>query len=422
MILRARIVLAEPGTRIESGAVAIGDGRIKAIGRWDAVARTQAGPVIDLGEVILCPGLINAHCHLDFAHMAGQLVPGASFPEWIQSLLELRSSWTHDDVACSWLDGARMLLERGVTTVADHETYPLLLDRLLPLTPLRVFSFIELVDLRQGSHLESKVLDATNRIQGLERYPGWRGLSPHAPYTTTDRLLRLIVSACRMRQWRISIHAAESEPEYAMFMCQRGPMYNWLQRQREMKDCGRISPVRHLAAAGLLGEDCLVVHGNYVGFSDASLLARNRASVVHCPRSHEYFRHRMFRAEMMLSRGINLCLGTDSMASVLSNRGQQPRLDLFAEMRLFSSKHPGISPETIFAMATSHGARALGLGHALGRLASGYWADLVAIPYSGQAKTTVEALIHHQGPVTASMIHGHWVFNQHSKPECRSQT
>jgi cytosine/adenosine deaminase-related metal-dependent hydrolase len=195
-------------------------------------------------------------------------------------------------------------------------------------------------------------------------------------------------------------------------------MYEWLKRQRDMSDCGRGSPIRHLMAAGLRGKDSLMVHANYVSARDAALMGRQGVSVAHCPHSHAYFRHRPFRASMMASAGINLCLGTDSLASTLMPRGTQARLDLLSEMRLFRSKHALFSPQTVLAMATHNGARALGLEHCLGRLKPGYWADLIAVPYQGQgsAAAAVEALIHHQGPVAASMIDGRWVI----APNCAS--
>jgi aminodeoxyfutalosine deaminase len=421
LILRARLVLTQADTWIESGAVIIRQGRIVAVGRCPAEISTAQGDVVDLGEVVLCPGLINTHCHLDFTHMAGQLAPTATFPEWIQSLLHLRSSWSDDDVAASWLDGARSLLAHGVTTVADHETYPHLLKLLLPQTPLRVYSFIELVDLRSGPHLAMKVQAACEQARSLQAVAGWRGLAPHAPYTTTGPFIQQIAAACRTQGWRLSVHAAESESEYSMFMRQRGPMHDWLKRQRDMSDCGQGSPLRYLANAQLLGEDCLVVHANYAGTHDAHLLARKRVSVAHCPQSHAYFGHRPFRAQMMAAAGVNLCLGTDSLASTLVPRGTRPQLSLINEIRLFRSKHASFSPQSVFAMATINGAKALGLDSCLGRLLPGYWADLIAIGYDGPASSAVEAILHYEGRVSASMIDGRWIIAPNCAPAGRRE-
>jgi aminodeoxyfutalosine deaminase len=409
MILKARTVISRADTTIDSGAVVLDDHRICAVDRCERIRQHYGGPLLDLGDVILCPGLINAHCHLDFTRMAGQLSPPSNFPDWIQSLLALRSTWTDQNLVESWLEGARMLVEHGVTTVADHETYPLMLPQLLPQTPLRVFSFIELVDLRGGDHLAAKVEAAVSLARSLTGMDGWRGISPHAPYTTTHSFLKLIATACRQNAWRMSVHAAESESEYAMFRWSRGPMFDWLKNQREVADCGRSSPMRQLAKAGILGEDCLVVHANYLGTRDAALLGRLGASVVHCPNSHAYFSHRPFRYRTLASAGVNICFGTDSLASTLAPRGRPAQLDLLGEIRLFNTRCPGIAPPQLFAMSTMHGAKALGLERVLGELAPGFLADLIVIPYAGPAATAAEAWLHHEGPVAGSMINGRWV-------------
>ena len=67
MILRARIVLPIEGAPIGDGAVAIAGNTISAVGRYADVRACSAGEVIDLGERVLMPGLVNAHCHLDYS-------------------------------------------------------------------------------------------------------------------------------------------------------------------------------------------------------------------------------------------------------------------------------------------------------------------------------------------------------------------
>jgi cytosine/adenosine deaminase-related metal-dependent hydrolase len=187
-------------------------------------------------------------------------------------------------------------------------------------------------------------------------------------------------------------------------------MHEWLQRnQRDLSDCGLGSPVAHLARHRLLGENVLAVHVNCLARGDATLLAKNRTSVVHCPRSHDYFRHPSFERARLASAGVNICLGTDSLATVRKTGRQKPNLDMFAEMRLLADKDHAISPAELLKMATVNGARALGLAGDLGELTFGALADVVAIPFSGKAKAGYDAALEHTGNVSASMIEGRWV-------------
>src|SRR5262245_40606068 len=105
MLLRARLVLPVTQPPLENGAVEIRSGLITAVGRWeDLRSRATPAEVVDLGETILLPGLVNAHCHLDYTHMAGMIYPPRTFPDWIKSILALKSGWDYSDYAASWID------------------------------------------------------------------------------------------------------------------------------------------------------------------------------------------------------------------------------------------------------------------------------------------------------------------------------
>ena len=153
-------------------------------------------------------------------------------------------------------------------------------------------------------------------------------LSPHAPYSTLPELLRLSAEIARERNWRITTHVAESEQEFEMFMHARGKMFDWLQRnERDNSDCGLGSPVAHLARNGLLGENLLAIHVNLLAPGDAELLGEHQVHVVHCPRSHDYFRHPPFPRRQLADAGVNLCLGTDSLSTVRKTEKAKTRTE-----------------------------------------------------------------------------------------------
>ena len=191
-----------------------------------------------------------------------------------------------------------------------------------------------------------------------------------------------------------------------MFMFRRGPMFEWLEHQRPMDDCGHGSPVRHLDRCGLLGARHLLAHVNYLWDGDARLLAERGASVVHCPQSHAYFRHHRFPRTDLAEAGVNLCLGTDSLASTRFAKGRPQELSLFDEMRVLAATDSQVSPDEILAMATVNGARALGLLGEVGAIAPGHKADLVAVPFSGELSRATDAVVHHDGDVAAAWIDG----------------
>lgn len=409
LLLRARLVLPVSAPPIPDGAVRVSGKRIVAVGRWRDLSHESARTTLDLGDVILLPGLVNAHCHLDYTDMAGEILRPKLFSDWLKLITTAKGGWTDSDFARSWLRGADMLLRTGTTTVADMEAVPQLLPGVWRSTPLRVFSFLEMITVKPDREPSRVLQEALNRIAALRVSRCRAGLSPHAPYTTVPELLRLSARAARRRRWTLTTHAAESALEYEMFAHGRGEMFDWLKRSgRDMSDCGLGSPIEHLERCGALGGNLLIAHANYLGRRDAALLSKRGAHIVHCPRSHSYFRHRPFPLRRLARAGVNICLGTDSLASVYQARRQPVELSMFEEMRAAAKAHPRLSCQAIVRLATVNGARALGLPGRVGELSPNAFADLIALPFTGRPREACEALLHHTGSVFGSMIDGRW--------------
>jgi aminodeoxyfutalosine deaminase len=409
MLLRARIVLPVCKPPVENGAVLISQNRIAAVGPWRELAARDPEPPVDLGAAILLPGLINSHCHLDYTDMAG-LPPQKLFSDWIKGLVALKSASSYTEYADAWLRGAKMLARTGTTMVADIEAVPELLPEVWSSTPLRVASFLELTGVRSRRKPEEILQEAAARLETLSPRLGFVGLSPHALYSTQPALLRQTADLARRRRWRLTMHVAESVEEFDMYLHRRGPMFDWLRKQREMSDCGLGTPVAQVERCRLLGPNFLAVHANLLETHDIEALARTRTSVVHCPRSHAYFGHRPFPYKQLAAAGVNICLGTDSLASIDTTGRGKAELNMFAEMRAFALRNSAVVPEEVLCMATQNGARALGWQARVGGLFRNALADMITLPYTGKTAGAAEAVVHYAGNVSASMIDGEWIF------------
>lgn len=134
-------------------------------------------------------------------------------------------------------------------------------------------------------------------------------------------------------------------------------------------------PIRFAASLGLLDyEKTLLAHVNYCDDAELAILAKGVASVVYCPRTHAYFGHPPHRWREMLAAGVNVAVGTDSLAS-------SPSLDLMDDLRLLRKIAPEVPAADLWAMATRRGAAALGLTDC-GTLTVGKRADAVAFDVS----------------------------------------
>ena len=142
---------------------------------------------------------------------------------------------------------------------------------------------------------------------------------------------------------------------------------------------------------GVLGPQTVLAHANYVSDSDIALIAASGASVAYCPRTHAAFGHPPHRFRDMLRAGVNVCLGTDSLAS-------NPSLSILDELRLLQSKCHDVAPEDLLALGTLRGACALGFSHAVGSLTPGKSADFAVIPLPATAPTWDETLNSRNAP------------------------
>ncbi len=400
MLLRARIVVPVSQPPIADGFVRVEGNRIARVGAW---ADVEAGPdAQDLGEVILLPGLVNAHGHLDYTDFAGAIPAPQSFTDWIDAIVDLKADVDAAAHRASWLHGASQCLRHGTTTLGNIETRREKLPDLWAATRLRMVSFLELIVLREQSDASQAVTEAVEWINTHSPPRGRVGLSPHAPYTTKPDLLQ----ACAATGLPLAMHLAESIEEDAMFREGRGPLFDRIAKAgRVMDDCGGVSPVAHAHRHGVLREGALAIHGNYLDDADIELLAKSRVSLVHCPRSHDYFSHAPFQAASLRSAGVNLCLGTDSLATV---RDADAELSLFDELRVHYAACPDLALESLLSCVTVNPARALGMAGQVGELSDGAFADLMTVPYAGPVESALDVVLQHAGPVRDVMVDGNW--------------
>jgi aminodeoxyfutalosine deaminase len=399
---RCRILVTMDGAPIENGVFVTDGPRIMEIGAARDILRRHRGPVVDIGEVVVMPGLINAHCHLDYSLMRGAILYVRSFSQWVGRINSLKRSLTDQDYVRAIQLGFEELRRNGVTTVFDIVATPQILP-LLPPPPIRTWSFLELIDVRPRPWIEETAFGSWLFFSENRERLGGFGLSPHAPYTASAKMYELALECSRVLHLPITTHVAESPEEYEMFADSRGQLYDLLRKLgRPMSDCGSTSPLRHLIENGLINHDCILAHMNELDDRDLGLLDgpqwRN-LQIVHCPKSHRFLHHKRFPLEELMERGLNICLGTDSLAS-------NDSLDLFSEMRIAKKIYPTLSARDLLEMVTIRPARALKLERSLGKIAPGHMADAIAIPFKGRAHDVCESIVQTRGPIKWMMING----------------
>ena len=403
MIIRACSIVTMDGPPVENGAVAISADRIAEVGKFPEIsARHSAQEVVDLGEQALLPGLINAHCHLDYTCFRGTIPRQKSFTDWIRVINAEKAKLSPEDYVASINEGFAEAKRFGTSTIANLTAFPELVSHIQ--SPIRTWWFAELIDLRDPSRANEIVDAALEQLKATEHC----GLAPHAPFTASANLYRRCEEIAGSKDVLLTTHLAESREEMSMFRGGNGPLYGFLKEiGRDMTDCQQRTPLgqfseilRDSSTSVGMTENWIVVHLNELADDDFDLLAssRKKFSVIHCPRSHDYFGHSPFQFHKLRELGSNICLGTDSL-------GSNDDLSLFAEMRAFQKKFPNVRPEDILKMVTVNSAHSLHQENSLGKVRSGFVADLIAVPCE-RSTSAFEEILGFDQPVSWSMVGG----------------
>jgi 5-methylthioadenosine/S-adenosylhomocysteine deaminase len=187
-------------------------------------------------------------------------------------------------------------------------------------------------------------------------------LAPHAPFTVSDASFRKIAVYSDELDLPVHVHLHETADEIREGLAAHGTR-----------------PIRRLQEAGLLGPNLIAVHAVHLTEEEIALLAAHGCHVAHCATSNLKLASGIAPVARLAQAGVNVGLGTDGAAS-------NNRLDVLAEMRLAALLAKGgagdataLPAHDVLAMATLHGARALGLEDLTGSLTRGKFADMTAI-------------------------------------------
>jgi cytosine/adenosine deaminase-related metal-dependent hydrolase len=406
LALQARFVFPVVGPPIVDGVVTVHGSKIVAVGR-----KTAGTAVRDLGNVAVLPGLVNAHTHLEFSHLAMPLgTPGTSLPDWIRQTVASRRAIADAGHAAAVAHGLRESLAAGTTTLGEIATRDWRPAERGLAPNLRIF--FELIA-PLADRVPAAILAAEQFLQAVGPAFIYLALSPHAPYTVHPRLLAALVALAQRFQVPLAMHLAESREELELLRSGCGPFcglladFNAWDPQRDARYPRVLDYLHQLAHA----PRALVIHGNYLDEAETQFLAAHAdtMAVVYCPRTHHFFRHAAYPLAQMLELGVSMALGTDSRAS-------NPDLSLFEEMRFVAEHHPELDGAVVLALGTIGGAAALGLADRIGTLEAGKQADFVVVQLDqSTVEDPHELVFAPSARVVQTWAGGHMVYDADAK-------
>ncbi len=339
---RADWVFTGVGEPIKDGVLIEQDGMLVEYASWK---HQQID--VDLGQSLIIPGLVNAHTHLDLGALRGKLPPPTQFTDWLVQVIAYRRQVNASEWTASIHEGIRESIRHGTTWLGDISYNGESLDALQS-TGLNYLVFREIIGMkRERAEL---AMDLADDWVNDDSNTGGRGLSPHAPYTVSEGLLTLL-HAC-FHQVPMAMHVAETREELQLLNDKAGPFRDFLQSLgvwHPDQFFGSIDDVIHLLDDL---DQAYLVHGNYLTREQWQRLS-STTTVVYCPRTHAYFGHEPHPYLAMLADGVNVALGTDSLAS-------NPDLSILNECRfLWQRDRDKLDGPTLMKLATHTGKTAL---------------------------------------------------------------
>ena len=400
---QAKWIVPVEGRPLEGGVIAVHDGRIVTVG---GAAPASA---IDLGEVAIIPGLVNAHTHLEFSALAEPLSPELPFTAWLQRVVAYRREYPAV-VSQAIEQGLSEAVAGGTTLIGDIATSGWTpQDYLLPgrVGP-RIVVFQELLGLSPERIEPLQQLAEMHLRDEADGPIARRMLSPHAPYSVHPDVLEHVIQQTATQRGRtLAIHLAETAAERELLASGSGEFRTFLEKMGVWQEhvFGGRSYIDLLEQLSELPRG-LIVHGNDLRDQELLRLAQfPHLTMVYCPRTHAAFGHPPHPWLTLLSLGGSVAIGTDSRAS-------NPDVNLWNEVQFLAERFPDVPHHTLLKLATLNGASALGLRSECGSITPGKRADFAIVSLRDPAFRDPNFDLFAPGNhVVGTMIGGQWAID-----------
>jgi len=352
-------VCADP---IKNGIVTVDDfGKIISV--TDQNTSTTNAPVEHLSGII-CPGFINTHCHLELSHLREKVDQHKGLVNFILDVQKFRGAENNLVLEAAEMADKEMY-ENGIVAVGDISNTNITIP-IKKSSNLYYHSFIEMFSFspEKANETFDKALSLLNEFKPLPA-----SITPHAPYSVSKELFKLIQKYCETGQNLISIHNQECDDENKFYRYKQGSI-NDLYAHFGI-DITHFKPQARNSLQSIIPllsnkQEILMVHNTCTNLKDIYFIKRFDRKIhwCFCPNANLYIENKLPKVELFVGQGHNITLGTDSLAS-------NSKLCILSEMRTIQQKFPSISTAKLIEWGTINGAKYLGIGDEKGTLETG---------------------------------------------------
>jgi cytosine/adenosine deaminase-related metal-dependent hydrolase len=323
----------------------------------DIVDKSAINPQeVQVLEGILSPGFINTHCHLELSHMKGKVHTGTGLLPFIESVVKTRGA-SEEAIQTAIETADKEMYETGIVAVGDisnqNDTF-----RIKAQSNINYYTFIECFDFMVEANAQATYQQYKAVYDQLETGSGnKKSFVPHAPYSVSDTLYRLIKTANEAHA-TISIHNQETPPESELFATKTGGFVDFYKsfdiHLDHFQPTGKSSILSALPHLNPTNKN-LFVHNTLTSKEDI-LAAQQVLGNVYwatCANANLYIENRLPNYQYFIDTNAKLTIGTDSLTS-------NWQLNILEEMKTIQRYQSYVTLEQLFTWATINGAEALG--------------------------------------------------------------
>ena len=405
-ILSAEWILFSPEEKpYKHGCIVIEKDKIIDLGpKEEIIPKYQNAELINLGNKLIFPGLVNAHTHVPMSIFRG-IAEDLPLMVWLKEYIfpiesRLRKEWVYWGTKLSLIE----MIKSGITLFCDMYLFEPEVIKAIEEVGLKVLAGEGLFDFPSPSYgpLEKGFELTQELLENFDKHPRIKlAVSPHTLYTCSPETVKKCLNIAEKYNAKIHIHLCETKDEII-----------------EVKKKYGKKPIQILHELGGINENLIAIHCVKLTQEEIELMAKKDAKIVHCPESNLKLGSGIAPLTEMLRAGIKLGLGTDGPAS-------NNDLDMFSEMRTACLIQKGlredptvIKTNDVLNMSTCWGAEILGFSDT-GKLLPGYKADLAVLDlshYSMQPDYNPIALLVYNaksGLVSDLMVDGQWIMRNY---------
>ena len=329
---------------------------------------------LEVFKGVLCPGFINAHCHLELSHMRGILEEKTGLIPFINGILANREAPTEVIQQCMAECDTEMY-ENGIVAVGDISNT---IDSFNVKSNSKIYyhTFVEIFDLdpKKATTTFDKGMEVYHQLSKL----GLSGsLAPHAPYTVSKELFHMINSFNKDHLNLSTLHNQETLAENDFYLTGKGLLNQFFNEINV--DISFFEPTGKKSLPSTLGfmsdiSKVILAHNTVSEIDDIQFAERTINEVFWCtnPNANLYIENRLPEYQYFIDQNVTLTVGTDSIAS-------NWQLSIYEEMRTIKNQFPHITTEQLLRWATSNGAKALGIDNWAGSFSKGMKPGIVHI-------------------------------------------